>query len=220
MSPIRIFLRRPRLLFGIGAGLATGLSLGFLPLHATPVQSALIAWDAGAFVFISLMMIEMRGQTPERMRLRSARQDEGQGLILTLALLAALASIGAVVSEMSAAKNAAGALRFLRVGFAFSTVALSWFMTQLFFALHYAHEYFRSDGSGGHQGGLGFPEGEVPDFWDFLYFSLIIGVACQTADIGFTSKTLRRIGSVHGVTAFLFNTAILALGVNLAAGLF
>ena len=48
----------------------------------------------------------------------------------------------------------------------------------------------------------------------------MIGVASQTADIGWLSKSLRRIGTVHGVIAFLFNTAVLALGINLVAGLF
>ena len=190
-------------------GLAAGGLIRLVAPQLSPVQTALIAWDLGAGGFIFLMMDEMRAQT-----------DEGQGLILSLALLAAVASIGAVIIEISAAKQAVGLLKLARVGFAFVTVALSWLVTQLFFALHYLHEYFLPDVQGRPLGGLAFPEKEDPDFWDFLHFALVIGVACQTADIGFTSKRLRRIGSVHGVVAFLFNTAILALGVNLAAGLF
>ena len=91
------------------------------------------------------------------------------------------------------------------------------------FALHYVHRYFRPtpDGStSDHVGGLAFPGGELPDFWDFLHFSIVIGVASQTADIAFTRKDLRRLGTVHGLVAFVFNTAVLALGINLVAGLF
>jgi len=102
-------------------------------------------------------------------------------------------------------------------------VAVSWFLVQLIFALHYAHEYFMPvdpDGQDTCAGGLAFPGDEVPDFWDFLHFSIVIGVASQTADIGWTRRTLRRIGTVHCVIAFVFNTAVLALGINLVAGLF
>ena len=223
MKPLslpRALLRRPRLVICVLFGLAAGGLIRLVAPQLSPVQTALIAWDLGAGGFIFLMMDEMRAQTPLSLRQRSASQDEGQGLILSLALLAAVARIGAVLIEISAAKQAVGLLKLARVGFAFVTVALSWLVTQLFFALHYLHEYFLPDVQGRPLGGLAFPEKEDPDFWDFLHFALVIGVACQTADIGFTSKRLRRIGSVHGVVAFLFNTAILALGVNLAAGLF
>ena len=95
-------------------------------------------------------------------------------------------------------------------------------MVQLIFALHYAHDYYSADDKapGGMRGGLTFPGRGEPDYWDFLHFSLVIGVACQTADIAFTSKHLRRLGGLHGVLAFTFNTVILALTINLVAGLF
>ena len=102
----------------------------------------------------------------------------------------------------------------------FATVAASWFMVQLIFALHYAHEYYAQGERGQDAGGLDFPGGEPPDYWDFLHFSIVIGVASQTADIAFTSKSLRRVGTVHGITAFVFNTVVLALTINLLAGLF
>ena len=104
------------------------------------------------------------------------------------------------------------------------TVALSWFTVQLVFALHYAHEYYAPDTSTPEAddvvGGLEFPGGEPPDYWDFLHFSVIIGVANQTADIAFSSRKLRHIGTVHGMVAFTFNTVVLALSINLLAGLF
>jgi uncharacterized membrane protein len=94
---------------------------------------------------------------------------------------------------------------------------------QIVFALHYAHEYYAEpqDKRGRkHRGGLLFPEDDAPDYWDFLHFAMIVGVAAQTADIAFTSKTLRRTGTWHGVVSFLFNTVVLALTINLLAGLF
>lgn len=219
LSPARILIRRPRLALSLCLGLAAGLVCTLFAPQLTGVQSALTAWDVGAVAFIALILSDMRDETPATMRLRACRQDEGHGLILALAVAAAVASVAAVVLEVSAAKQAVGGLKALRLGFAFATVAVSWFLTHLFFSLHYAHEYFRSDGAHGHVGGLDFPKEPNPDFWDFLYAALVIGAASQTADVAFTSKTLRRIGSLHCVIAFAFNTAVLALGVNLAAGL-
>jgi len=109
---------------------------------------------------------------------------------------------------------------------AFATMALSWLFVHVIFALHYAHEYYAPDPTededyeDGLRGGLRFPGGQDPDYWDFLHFSAIIGVASQTADIEFTSRTQRRIGTVHCLVSFVFNTVVLALTINLLAGLF
>lgn len=219
LSLIGIFARRPRLLISAALGLLSAAILMAVGVAASGLQAALLAWNIGAASFILLTLHQMRAQSMDQLRLRCARMDEGQGLILALALTAAAASVGAVVLEVSAAKQATGLVKLESLADAAVTVALSWFITHLFFALHYVHGYFRSDHHGGHVGGLDFPGTDDPDFWDFLYAALVIGAAAQTADVAFTDKALRRIGSLHCVIAFVFNTAVLALGVNLAAGL-
>ena len=97
-------------------------------------------------------------------------------------------------------------------------------MVQVTFALHYAHQYYAPDRTTADEndvlGGLAFLGGEEPDYWDFLHFAVVIGVACQTADVAFTNRRLRHIGTVHGLIAFTFNTVVLALAINLLAGLF
>ena len=97
-----------------------------------------------------------------------------------------------------------------------ATVALSWAAVHTGFALHYAHEYYR-----GHKpGGLQFPSGdkdEHADYWDFVYFSFVIGMTAQVSDVGITDKSIRRIVTAHGIISFVFNTALLALMVNIAA---
>jgi uncharacterized membrane protein len=102
------------------------------------------------------------------------------------------------------------------------TVVGSWLMVQMIFALHYAHEYYGVDEDDGAADaeGLRFPGVTAPDYWDFLHFSVVIGVACATADVEFTSKGLRRLGTIHSLVAFAFNTVIVALTINLTAGLF
>ena len=101
---------------------------------------------------------------------------------------------------------------------ALGTVALSWTFIHLMFALHYAHAFYQRDHEGGDRGGLMFPGETQPDYWDFLHFALIIGVACQTADVQISDRGVRRLSSVHSLTAFVFNTVIVALAVNLAVG--
>jgi uncharacterized membrane protein len=95
-------------------------------------------------------------------------------------------------------------------------------MVQMIFALHYAHEYYGVDEDDGARDaeGIDFPGHVPPDYWDFLYFAIVIGVACATADADFTSQGLRRLGTVHSLVAFAFNTIIVALTINLTAGLF
>jgi uncharacterized membrane protein len=69
-------------------------------------------------------------------------------------------------------------------------------------------------------GGLEFPGGQPPDYGDFLYFSCVIGTSGQTADVSFTSRKMRRTGTLHCILAFFFNTTLVALTINIASGLF
>jgi uncharacterized membrane protein len=96
------------------------------------------------------------------------------------------------------------------------TIALSWAAVHTTFALHYAHEFYR----GAKPGGLQFPSGDThehPDYWDFVYFSFVIGMTAQVSDVGITDKTIRRTATAHGIVSFVYNTALVALMVNIAA---
>lgn len=215
------FVARPRLLGAVGAGGLVWAGCLLIPNSVSLVTAAILAWDVTCLTFIGLAIAMMWGADPARMRAVAATQDQGQGVILALVIAAAAASIWVIAKELSAAKDDVGFIKGLRVALVFATVAASWFMVQLIFALHYAHEYYAPDDDTPRDaGGLLFPGGELPDYWDFLHFSVVIGVACQTADVSFTSKELRRIGTLHGVVAFTFNTVVLALTINLLASLF
>ncbi len=217
------FASRPRLVGAMLAGLIVWVACLIIPSSLSLVTSAILAWNATCLSFIIAAVMMMWGARPSTIRATAATQDEGQGLILALVVLAAAASIWVIGAELSAAKADQGVVKALRIGLVFATVAVSWFMVQMIFALHYAHEYYAPDEAGGKDavvGGLLFPGGEAPDYWDFVHFAVVIGVASQTADIAFTSKALRRIGTVQGIVAFTFNTVVLALTINLLAGLF
>lgn len=212
---------RPRLTISIVVGVAAGLACLALPQMAPPTR-LIVGWDALSMTFLSAMLVTMLDHTPTDIRARAAIDDEGKGVILTLVLAASAASVWAVGAELSLAKEAHGLMKLAHITLAFATVVASWLMVQMIFALHYAHEYYGVDEDDGARDaeGLRFPGVTAPDYWDFLHFAVVIGVACATADVEFTSKGLRRLGTIHSLVAFAFNTIIVALTINLTAGLF
>lgn len=214
------FSARPKLVLAIGLGLTVGLVSALAPNFR--IWSSVIAgWDVFCAAYLGLTLHALAGQGPDHIRARSAQQDQGQAVVLLLILAACAVSLAAVGLELSQAQHNHGLEKAVRVAAAFVTVVGSWLVMQLVFALHYAHEFYGSDPETGKDaGGLAFPGGEAPDYWDFLHFSIVIGVASQTADVAFTSKPLRRLGTTHSLIAFAFNTLILALTINLVAGLF
>jgi len=210
---------RPRLAASVAFGVL--VCAGLMLAGLRPSTSAILGWDALCLGYIGAMLVNMAERSPDEMRVRARQDDQGRATILMLVLVAAVASIVAIGLELSLAKHIHGLERGVRVALAFVTVAASWFMVQLVFALHYAHGFYdRNATQDGDAGGLQFPGKAAPDYWDFLHFSVIVGVACQTADIAITSKALRRLGTVHSLFAFAFNTVVVALTINLLAGLF
>jgi uncharacterized membrane protein len=209
-------LSRPYLLSAILVAIA--LYLGSGVWVERPVTRLLIGWDGGAVVFLLLTFFFMSNRDAETMRRRALAHDEGGRLILVLTILASIASVGALVAELSLAKDHPGGQ--WRVALAASTVVLSWLFVQIVFAMHYAHVYYLEEEEGRPRGGLEFGECGEPDYWDFVHFAIVLGATAQTADITFTTKQTRRIGTLHTLVAFGFNTAILATMINLAAALF
>jgi uncharacterized membrane protein len=212
---------RPRLSLALGAGLVVGVACALLAPRFSPSSCAIAGWDAFCALYLALTLSWIAREGPDEIRAQAAEQDEGQTVILLLVLAACGASLAAVGVELSQAQHEQGLEKATRVAAAFFTVVGSWLVMQLIFALHYAHEFYAADPQTGEDtGGLAFPGGEAPDYWDFLHFSIVIGVAAQTADIAFTARSLRRLGTAHSLIAFAFNTLILALTINLVAGLF
>jgi uncharacterized membrane protein len=216
---LRPFIVRPRLVGGAAIGL---LSFLLLPRSLSLPARGLIAWDCGVVLFLVLTAYAMVKADHAALRRRALRHDEGRNFILLLAIGAAMASITAIATELASAKGQGAPLELLHVLLTGATITLSWIFVQTIFALHYASGYYGPPrlGEGHCRGGLAFPGDEDPDYWDFFHFAVIIGATAQTADISILSKEMRRICTVHSLIAFAFNTAILALMNNLAAGLF
>jgi uncharacterized membrane protein len=212
-NPFRRALRlvgiRPRLFISTAVGIAVGL---LLPASLHAATRALIGWDIGVALYLVLAFRMMATARIDDMRRHAARQDVGRYALLILTAIAALASLGAILAELGGANKAPAHL-----GLAVLTILLSWMLTHTIFALHYAYEYYDEEKHRG--GGLNFPGDEPPDYWDFLYFSLVIGMTSQVSDVAVTSNRVRRMVAGHGVVSFVFNATLLALTVNIAASL-
>jgi uncharacterized membrane protein len=216
----RVVRARARLFVCLVAGAVVGF---VLPHSWRDVTRALIGWNVFVLLYLALSAELMARATPASMRRRAQLQDEGRLVILALAIATACASIGAIIAELGPVKHLEGWSKAEHIGLAVLTVVSSWLFIHLAFALHYAHEFYfereaAPDRPPALRGGLMFPGTEQPSYVDFLYFAYVIGVACQTADVSTSSTTMRAAALVQGVLAFFFNTAILALTVNIAAG--
>lgn len=209
----RFVRARSRLLVSLAAGLVLLL---LLPSDTKLELRCLAAWDLTALIYIVGTLYMISKSTVETCYERAAFHDEGDWIILLVVIVSALASFGTIFAELSVMKQPGASVLHALLSTA-ATVALSWTFTHLVFALHYANVYYRPDDDG--PGGLDFPGDRPPDYRDFLYYSFVIGCAAQTGDVATVSPAMRRISLVHGIVAFSFNTAILALTINVGASL-
>jgi uncharacterized membrane protein len=207
---VRIVRARPRLF--LSTLLAVAVTV-VLPADWRLATRMLIGWDVGMGLFLIAAFTMLLRSDGMRLRHRAALQDEGRFVILLLVAAAALASLGAIVALLGASPGGAGRPPG-HLALAIATILLSWTLVHVIFALHYAHDFYAAGAKGG---GLAFPGNEEPDYWDFLYFSLVIGMTSQVSDVAVTGRTIRRTVAAHGVVSFLFNAALIALTVNIAA---
>jgi uncharacterized membrane protein len=208
---------RPRLFIGLLCGLAIA---PFLPGDIKGTTRAILAWDAGVIVYLALSAFLFTTERLDRMPADAAAQQEGEWTIFWLTVAAVSFSFAAILSEFADTKAMAPAQRNLHVILVAATLFVSWLMTHTSFAFRYAHEYYETASrEKGIVGGLDFPGEKRPDYLDFMYFALVLGMTFQVSDVQITSRKFRRLAAVHGLLSFLFNTIILALTVNLAAGL-
>lgn len=209
----RFVTGRRRLLLSCAAGLVL---YTLLPASMRLPTRLILAWDFTAMIYIAATLWMFVHSTVDMCRSHAALYDEGDWIILLLVIASAGASFVAIFAELPVLKQPeqSVSLALILTGV---TVALSWTFTHTVFTLHYANVYYREDDDG--PGGLEFPGDREPDYRDFLYYSFVIGCAAQTGDVATTSVAMRYLSLVHGIVAFTFNTAILALTINVGASL-
>lgn len=213
----RALQARPRLVVAIATATAGWLLLRWLDL-ALPEARLLIAWNLLVGVHQALLAPLLGRADPSEMQRRALQQDEGEAAVLLLVVLSAAAVLLSVASQLAAARDLHGAARVWHLGLAALTVTSSWLFTQTLFALHYAHRFY-AERAAQQPDPLSFPGTADPRYPDFLYFACVIGTSGQTADVAFQGSSLRGTGTLHCVLAYFFNATLLALAINILAGL-
>ena len=216
-SIVRSIAIRPKVYLAVLAGVAAA---ALLPNTLSGSIRTAIAADIGALVYLALGFRVMMSCAGDVIRKRAATQDDGRVVILAVVLVAIALSFWTIFGVLSEAKQVSGQAKAMHTALAAMTILLSWLVTQVVFTFHYAHEFYRPDDTAEKRaGGLEFPKDNSPDYWDFFYFATSIGAASQTSDVAIRTKALRRLVTLHAIISFFFNTAVLALAINIGASL-
>jgi uncharacterized membrane protein len=203
-----------RLAAAQGAGIAVWLAAKYL--GAPHAAHLLLGWDAAAAVYLLTTWTLFLKADEAKVRSRAAQEDEGVPVLLLIVLAAIAASLWAVVEAMIAAKHASADTKAFVTACAGVTLVLSWLVLQSVFVLHYAHRNF-GDGSG--KPGIAFPGEQPTGYMDFAYLAFSVGATFQVSDNSILTSKLRKLVTAHAAAAYFYNTAILALGINIIASL-
>lgn len=188
--------------------LAIGVFLAFAQQTNLP-RSLLLGFNVGAFFYVAYAFYLMSTTHPSAIKQRAIHQEEGKWTALAVSIITAMVVLVALSLELRGAKSKS----MWDVALAGSSILLAWLFVALVFAQEYAHSYYMVGK------GLDFPGEPEPDYWDVTYFSLVLNMTCQTSDVAINTRPMRRLVLLHSVIAFFFNVIILAITVNVGAGL-
>ena len=205
-----------RLAYGALAGLATtGIAAA---LGARGMVLGLIGWSGGVAAYLLLALWLAQRFDAAQVRHRARSMDPPGALLLASMLAAIVISVVAIAMLLGQVKQLGAAARAAHIALAMVSLAGSWLMIHMLYAFHYAHSYYRDDDAPT-EGGLDFPGKAEPDYADFMYHAFVIGMTSQVSDVQVTSREMRRLTLVHGLLSFGFNMLVLALSINVVAGL-
>jgi uncharacterized membrane protein len=206
---------RPRLL--AGAAIMVAAYFAF-PLAVREATRLLVAWNVGAWAYL-VMIAVMISRPKADARVEARPEDESQWVLVVLGVAAACAALAAIVWELGPVKSMEGLAKAEHLALVGTSILSAWTFIQVMFAIHYAGVYFAAV-SDGAPGGLDFPGKAEPQWSEFVYQAFTVGCTFASSDVSVTSSRMRRICVIQGVVAFFFNTIILALAINIAAGFF
>jgi uncharacterized membrane protein len=188
----------------------------FLPHSWSILSRVLVSWNTGVVLFIALILFWMTRLTAAQICTKYIEEDESAPFILILVVVAAVASLFAIVEPLATIKQVSGAQRSAHFALAALTLIDSWLLVPMIFTTHYADMFYSASAE---DRPLRFPNTPEPVFWDFAYFSFTIAAACQTADVSTAHASVRRVVLAHTLISFLFNASILGFAINVTAGL-
>ncbi len=206
---LRILQARPKLIISVLLGIGVAIAM---PAELRLTTKALVGWDLGVTLYLAIVYWTIARSHAGHILQHAKNEDEGRGVILMLTVAAALATLAAIVAQLGGAQGKTDTKSW-QLLLALITIFLSWTLIHSIFAIHYAHEFYAEN----RPGGLNFPGGEKPDYWDFVYFSFVIGMTFQVSDVAVSSRRIRKTVTAHAIVSFLFNVTLIALMVNIAA---
>lgn len=160
---------------------------------------------------------------PQEITIIAKNQDFSRWLIFLIILVASVVSLIAIVLLLRALPTPGQKGYYYHIALFLSSVTCSWVLIHTIFTIRYAHLFYTSKKEDAvekeHRGGLDFPNEKRPDYLDFAYFSFVIGMTFQVSDVTISSANIRRLVLLHGLISFVFNTTIVALIINIIAGL-
>jgi uncharacterized membrane protein len=208
-----LFLGHPRLWISLIAGTLLFL---FLPHDWSALSRVLVCWNGGVILFLILIFLWARRLTAAQICTKYIEEDETGPFILAVVIIAAVASLFAIVEPLATMKQVSGSVRAAHFALAALTLIDSWFLVPTMFTTRYADMFYSAAAD---DRPLHFPNTPEPIFWDFAYFSFTIAAACQTADVSTQHADIRRIVIGQTIISFLFNASILGFAINVTAGL-
>jgi uncharacterized membrane protein len=208
-----LFLGHPRIWIACAAGSALFL---FLPHDWSTLSRVLLCWNGGVILFLTLIFLWMRRLSAAQICTQYIEEDETAPFILIVVVIAAVASIFAIVEPLATIKQVSGSVRVAHVSLAALTLIDSWLLVPVMFTTRYADMFYSAAPN---DRPLRFPNTPEPVFWDFAYFSFTIAAACQTADVSTERADMRRVVIAQTLVSFLFNASILGFAINVTAGL-
>jgi uncharacterized membrane protein len=206
-------------------GLTGSLIVAVLVMLAAPAWLRgtvrwVAAYDALAIVLLGFDWLFALRNDALHTEHRSSQEDPGRNVVMLLVLLSVAAGLAAAIVILGKGAAVPQSDRPIALVFGVLAVILGWFLIHSTFIFRYAHlYYYDSDKDGTAQGGLNFPGTTQPDDYDFAYYSFVIGMTFQVSDVSITDPGVRSLTLFHALLSFGYNTAILALGVNLASGM-
>jgi uncharacterized membrane protein len=221
MRTLDVLRHRWRLIAAAAGGVAAGSAAAQRMLPGSALQ---VGWVAFAAIFVITTGWMLLTTDEAALRRNAAVEDENRGILTSLILAGVAASVAVALlalrdSRLLTNRHVEGGQWWV-LALSLSTLVLSWLMAQCLFALHYAHRYFGDkDANGTPDGGIDFP-GEPPrTYRDFVYVAVCVGATCQVSDFDITTGRFRSLVTAHALFSFGFNTMILALGINILAGM-
>ncbi len=207
---LRHIQRRPNL--AIASAIALLLT-AVLSVYLSPARATLVGFNLACVFYLAAMFRVMASASPRSMKQRARANEEGKWTLPIVAIVVASIVLVALYQELHAGKTKS----LSDAALAGATMLLSWFFLAIIFAQQYAFVYYVERDC--EDGGLNFPSTAEPDYWDFAYFSVVLSMTFQVSDVQITSRKIRHLALLHSVTSFFYNVIIVAISVNVVAGI-